>query len=245
MKQLLARLLLAAVVLAGCGPATQPQVQQPEKFGLIYPAPGGGGRQVLTSTPTTLALWGDSNGVGPTFSSAQSAWRGPLMLVRPDIYLPVGSLSTSPPPLPVPQHLNKHECHVGFTSADFVTNMVAYWAANPASIVLFNIGTNDAIAARTAAAVAADVVTVVDYIHAQSPNTVIHFATAINMRSDQTAGNANLDLQRPAVLAALAGKSWVRAKEMPKTIPDSEFDDPYHLLGPGYQRMRDVWASGL
>lgn len=183
---------------------------------------------------------------------AQDGYRGHFLSAFPDL-IPVGSQSGPVTP---------NEGHPGFTSANTPTgilgNIATWWALNPAKYVLLHIGTNDSALggddAASAALSAANISDIVDYIHAQSPTTIIYVALIINARSDYVSLNPFIALQRPAVAAAMVGKTWVRVVDMPHTVgvdlADSQFSDIVHpnntpTSGSGYVEMADTWIANF
>lgn len=203
----------------------------------------GGARPFAPTLRRRLMFGGDSNCAAPSITAARAGFRFKVMLLRPGLFLPVGSLNVSPPPPPF-EWADKHEGRVGYTTGLWLADLPTIWAANPADIVFLHLGTNDVITGVATATTASNTAAILDYIHAQSPATIIYRGTTINFRSDQAAFNATMVTQRSDVAAACAGRAWVRTVNMP-SIPDVNFDDFVHLLSDGYQQMADAWVAGL
>jgi lysophospholipase L1-like esterase len=142
-------------------------------------------------------------------------------------YVPKGSLTTDPPPL-YDRYFDNHEGHGGFTSASVLSNIATWWAANPASVVFLMIGTNDAIAGTSATTTASNVAAIIDYIHTQSPSTLVYLMGPTNADSSQTAWNALLTQQRVNNIAlAAARSSWCTYITMP-TLTNAQIDGTVH-----------------
>lgn len=160
-------------------------------------------------------------------------------------FMPVGALTTDPPLAPFPSNRIKHEGHGGQSSSYFVTNIAAIWAANPAPFVTFLIGANDAIAGVAPSITAANIATVVDYIHAQAPNTFIWVGLVTNATSAQTAWNALLDQQRPLVTTLCASRPWTKAVTLPH-LTDGQLDGSVHPVNAAaYDVVADAWISAM
>lgn len=142
-----------------------------------------------------------------------------------------------------------NEGHSSATSADILSNIATYWAANPTQIVLLHLGTNDQFLggsdAASAALSASNISDIVDYIHQQNSSARIYVARIINARSDRVSLNTFIGLQQTAVAAAMAGKSWVTMMTMP-ALTDPQFADDVHPNnGSGYPAMGAAWIAAL
>jgi lysophospholipase L1-like esterase len=161
-------------------------------------------------------------------------------------YMPVGALTTDAPVVvPFPRDRIHHEGHGGQASSYFVTNIAAIWAATPAAYVTYLIGANDAIAGTPAATTAANIATVLDYIHTQSPNTFIWVGLVTNAVSSQPAWNALLDAQRPLVSAVCATRPWTKAVTLPH-LSDAQLDGSVHPVDDvAYDLLADAWIAAM
>lgn len=163
-------------------------------------------------------------------------------------FLPVGSLSTDPPTVAFPafpsDHCN-HEGHNGFTTALILASIATYWAANPANFVTIHLGTNDALALTAAATTAANIASIIDYIHGQSPSTFIWLAGIINLKSTLVSENLLVDAQRPLVQALTTTRPWTAYIAMPH-MPDANLDGTAHPVdAASYDLLADAWIAGI
>lgn len=198
---------------------------------------------------------GDSitNG-GPWYADEfGGGYRGRLVRNLTGIF-PVGALTNDcPAPIslidgsPLSFAKIQHEGHTGQQTSYFVTNIATIWAANPAQRALIHLGTNDAYIGQgtvTPAQTAANLATIVDYIHSQSTDTRCWVAGIINAKSTQVVANALIDATRPLVQSMCLHRQLCTYVPMPH-FSDALIADDVHPSDAGKDLMAATWLTAL
>ncbi len=143
-----------------------------------------------------------------------------------------------------------HEGHAGIKADDLqVTN---YLSANPADVILLEIGTNDVSANESATQVRDDIEAILDAIFAQNPSARTYLSTTIPRRDAKQSVNASLNAMLPALVSSkVANGQDVVLVDMESRIlsePDWQntlMDDDKHPNDAGYDIMAQEWFNAM
>ncbi len=143
-----------------------------------------------------------------------------------------------------------HEGHPGIKADDLqVTN---YLNANPADVLLLEIGTNDISTNESATQVRDDIDAILDAIFAQNPSARTYLSTTIPRRDNKQAATEALNALLPALVSSKVanGQDVVLVDIAARILGETNWqntlmDDDKHPNDAGYEIMAQEWFNAL
>ena len=143
-----------------------------------------------------------------------------------------------------------HEGHAGIKADDLqVTN---YLNANPADVILLEIGTNDISSNESATQVRDDIDAILDAIFAQNPAARTYLSTTIPRRDGKQATTESLNALLPALVSAkvAGGQDAVLVDIAARILSEANWqttlmDDDKHPNDAGYEIVAQEWFNAI
>ncbi len=143
-----------------------------------------------------------------------------------------------------------HEGHAGIKADDLqVTN---YLTANPADVILLEIGTNDISSNESATQVRDDLEAILDAIFAQNPSARTYLSTTIPRRDNKQATTESLNALLPALVSTKVanGQDVVLVDIAARILSETNWqttlmDDDKHPNDQGYEILAQEWFNAL
>ncbi len=143
-----------------------------------------------------------------------------------------------------------HEGHAGFKADDL--QVANYLSANPADVILLEIGTNDISSNESATQVRDDIEAILDAIFAQNPSARTYLSTTIPRRDNKQPVTASLNALLPALVSSkvASGQDVVLVDIAASILADPNWqttlmDDDKHPNDAGYEIMAQEWFNAI
>jgi lysophospholipase L1-like esterase len=157
----------------------------------------------------------------------------------------VGADTSNPDPGKLPNP--NHNGYKGWTIEQIDAKVVSWLKESKPDVVLLHIGTNNAFQKANDAAITASLDKLITHITTESPKTYVVVAQIIDTKDANIRGwIQNYNKLIPGIVAKHAKNGErVTMVNMTKTVPPTDFADPYHPNKAGYDRMGDAWFTAL